>query len=249
MAAAGLRAVARDVEPGSICFLVAHRKEILEQSQATFCHALRDASFGEQWVAGQRPQQYEHVFASVQSLANVDLADLEPEHFDVVIIDEFHHAAAPSYERLLEHLRPQELLGLTATPERSDGLPVLNWFGDRIAAELRLWDAIDHSYYLSPFPLLRGLRRLGPARDPVRGVGVGYDVEGLTNLYTSSDAWARRGDPGGCGAWRRTSRRCGRWVSASAWTTASTWLASSPRLGFRRWRFGGTRRQQSVTKR
>ncbi len=73
-----------------------------------------------------------------------------PDHFDVVIVDEFHHAAAPSYEALLEHVEPVELLGLTATPERADGLDVLRYFDGRIAAELRLWDAIDQQY-LAPF--------------------------------------------------------------------------------------------------
>ena len=67
-----------------------------------------------------------------------------------MIVDEFHHAAAASYRRLLEHLEPRELLGLTATPERADGLPILPWFDDRIAAELRLWDAIDQ-HRLAPF--------------------------------------------------------------------------------------------------
>ena len=67
-----------------------------------------------------------------------------------MIVDEFHHAAAPSYEALLDHLEPVELLGLTATPERADGLDVLRHFDGRIAAELRLWDAIDQQY-LAPF--------------------------------------------------------------------------------------------------
>ncbi len=53
-----------------------------------------------------------------------------------MIVDEFHHAAAPSYGTLLELVQPIELLGLTATPERSDGMPLLGWFDDRIAAEL-----------------------------------------------------------------------------------------------------------------
>jgi superfamily II DNA or RNA helicase len=78
------------------------------------------------------------------------LESLDPEHFDVVIIDEFHHAAAATYERLLNHVRPKELLGLTATPERSDGVSILRWFDGRIAAELRLWDAIDQ-HRLTPF--------------------------------------------------------------------------------------------------
>ena len=63
-----------------------------------------------------------------------------------VIVDEFHHAAASSYAKVLDHLRPAELLGLTATPERSDGLPILHWFDDRIAAELRLWDEIGRAH-------------------------------------------------------------------------------------------------------
>jgi HKD family nuclease len=122
---------------------VAHREEILDQSLATFRHALRDASFGEKWVGDARPERFEHVFASIQSLNSRGVKEIDPRHFDVVIIDEFHHAAAPSYEALLDHLQPAELLGLTATPERSDGLDILGRFEGRIAAELRLWDAID----------------------------------------------------------------------------------------------------------
>ncbi len=114
----------------------------------------RDPAFGEKWVGGARPSRFEHVFASIQSFNAADLSHLAPDHFDVVIVDEFHHAAAPSYEQVLNHLAPVELLGLTATPERSDGLPILQWFDDRIAAELRLWDAIDQQYLVA-VPLLR----------------------------------------------------------------------------------------------
>ncbi len=176
--------------PRARLLFIAHRKEILDQSQATFRHALRDASFGEQWIGGRRPQRFEHVFASVQSLNNADLERLPPDQFDVVIIDEFHHAAARSYERLLTHLNPVELLGLTATPERADGLPILQWFDNRIAVELRLWDAIDQ-HYLSPFAYY-GIHDGVDLRDVPWRRGVGYDVEGLTNLYTANDAWAER---------------------------------------------------------
>lgn len=100
---------------------VAHREEILDQSMATFRQTLLDASFGEKWVGGATPSQFDHVFASIQSLHAADLSHLDPTHYDVVIVDEFHHAAAPSYERMLDHVDPVELLGLTATPERSDG--------------------------------------------------------------------------------------------------------------------------------
>ncbi|MHB1064651.1 MAG: DUF3427 domain-containing protein [Georgenia sp.] len=168
---------------------IAHREEILDQSLATFRHALRETQFGEKWVGQSRPRDFEHVFASIQSLNANGLAALDPEHFDVVIIDEFHHAAAASYERILNGLSPRELLGLTATPERSDGLPILQWFDDRIAAELRLWDAIDQQH-LAPFVYFGVHDGLDLREIPWRR-GRGYDVDRLTNLYTSSDAWAR----------------------------------------------------------
>ena len=169
---------------------VAHREEILEQSLATFRHGLRDHAFGELWVGGQRPRQFDHVFASIQSLNAAGFGSLDPGHFDVVIVDEFHHAAAQSYRELLEHVKPIELLGLTATPERSDGLPLLNWFDNRIAAELRLWDAIDQ-HRLSPFVYYGIHDGLDLRQVPWRRGG-GYDVEGLSNLLTANDAWARQ---------------------------------------------------------
>jgi superfamily II DNA or RNA helicase/HKD family nuclease len=176
--------------PRSRLLFVAHREEILTQSRATFAHALRDGSFGELWVGGRRPEEFNHVFASIQSLNASGLEHLDATHFDVVIIDEFHHAAAASYQRLLETLRPVELLGLTATPERSDGLPVLHWFDDRIAAELRLWDAIDQ-HRLVPFAYYGIADELDLREVPWRR-GTGYDVEGLTNLITGTDVWARK---------------------------------------------------------
>jgi superfamily II DNA or RNA helicase len=175
--------------PRARLLFVAHREEILAQSRATFRHGLRDHAFGELWVGGRRPQHFEHVFASIQSLNAVGMQDLDPAHFDVVIVDEFHHAAAPSYRALLDHVRPVELLGLTATPERSDGLPLLGWFDDRIAAELRLWDAIDQ-HRLSPFAYY-GVHDGLDLRDVPWRRGRGYDTEGLTNLLTANDAWAR----------------------------------------------------------
>ena len=179
----------RDRLDRSRLLFVAHREEILDQSIATFRHALRDANFGEKWVGGARPTRFDHVFASIQSLNATDLSALPPDHFDVVVVDEFHHAAAASYEKVLNHLSPVQLLGLTATPERSDGLPILQWFDNRIAAELRLWDAIDQQH-LAPF-LYFGIHDGLDLRDIPWRRGRGYEVEALTNRYTSSDAWAR----------------------------------------------------------
>lgn len=176
--------------PRTRLLFVAHRAEILERSRHTFAQVLRDSAFGELWVGGARPRQFEHVFASIQSLDASGLESLASDHFDVVIVDEFHHAAASSYRRLLEHLRPRELLGLTATPERTDGESVLTWFGGRIAAELRLWDAIDQ-HCLAPFAYYGVADDLDLREIPWRR-GVGYDPNAISGLITATDVWAHR---------------------------------------------------------
>ncbi len=169
---------------------VAHRKEILEQSRTTFRHVLRDGAFGELWVGGKRPQRWEHVFASIQSLTANDVQAIDPAQFDVVIVDEFHHAAAASYEALLDHVKPRVLTGLTATPERTDGLDVLRWFDGRIAVELRLWDALEQGL-LSPFHYF-GIHDATDLRMIPWRRGTGYDTGALTNLYTANDLWAEK---------------------------------------------------------
>ena len=177
----------RTTLPRARLLFVAHRQEILEQSLATFRYALRDAAFGELWVGDHRPREFTDVFASIQSLSAAGVESIDPGHFDVVVVDEFHHAAAPTYTALLDRLRPVELLGLTATPERADGLDVLRFFDGRIAAELRVWDAIDQQY-LVPFAYYGIHDGLDLTQVPFRR-GTGYDVAALTNVYTANDVW------------------------------------------------------------
>lgn len=167
---------------------VAHRHEILAQAQRTFREVLTDPSFGELYVSGSRPERWEHVFASVQSLNSYGVEDIPADHFEVVVIDEFHHAQAQTYRRITDHLRPGELLGLTATPERADGIDVRQFFDGRIATELRLWDALA-AELLCPFHYFgiadgTDLTTLSWSRG-------GYDHKQLEALYTSDDARAR----------------------------------------------------------
>jgi superfamily II DNA or RNA helicase/HKD family nuclease len=164
---------------------IAHREELLAQSLSTFRHVLRQGDFGELYVGGQRPREWRHVFGSVQSLSQLDLASLDPAHFDLVIVDEFHHAMAATYRRLLEHLTPKVLVGLTATPERTDGADVREWFDGRTAVELRLWEALDQGL-LAPFQYF-GIHD-DVALEHVRWRrGGGYDTAELTNIYTGDD--------------------------------------------------------------
>ncbi|MEV5411146.1 DUF3427 domain-containing protein [Thermopolyspora sp. NPDC052614] len=130
---------------------VAHRREILTQALGTYRQVLADPDFGELHVGGDKSRYWRHAFASVQSLNTQGIEQFKPDHFDVVVIDEFYHAAAPTYRKIINHLKPKELLGLTATPERADGTWVQDeFFEGRIAAELRLWEALDADL-LCPF--------------------------------------------------------------------------------------------------
>ncbi len=162
---------------------VAHRERILDQSLATYRHVLRDGSFGQK-LAGGSEVSGEHVFAMVQSLSAERISAIDPEAFDVVVVDEFHHAKASSYDRLLQHLRPKELLGLTATPERLDGKDVTEWFDGRIAVELRLWEAIDQGF-LVPFQYF-GVAD-GTDLKQVTWRRGGYATAELSNVYTGDD--------------------------------------------------------------
>ena len=162
---------------------VAHREEILRQSLATYRAVLHNGSFGEQHGGG-RIAEGRHVFAMVQSLHETRLEQIDPTLFDVLVVDEFHHASAATYDRLLRHLRPLELLGLTATPERMDGQDVTEWFDKRIAVELRLWEAIDQGF-LVPFQYF-GVADGTDLRDLTWRRG-GYAPEELSNLLSNDD--------------------------------------------------------------
>ncbi len=130
---------------------VAHRKEILQQAQATFQGVLRDNNFGELWVDGIEPENYDCVFASVQTLNNrMSGLQLSATFYDFIIVDEVHHIAASSYRPILERFEPKILLGLTATPERMDNEDILKDFSDTIAAEIRLPEALNRKL-LCPF--------------------------------------------------------------------------------------------------
>lgn len=161
---------------------IAHRQEILRQSLATFRAAVRDGHFGELLVGSDRPAIGRHVFASIQSMHEKRLASLAPDAYDVLIVDEFHHAQAESYRDLLAHFRPKILVGLTATPERTDGKSVLEWFDNRVATELRLWDALDRGLVV-PFQYFG----IHDATDlsMVDFSGGRYDIASLEQLYTA----------------------------------------------------------------
>lgn len=182
----------RKQNPGKPCRLlfVAHREEILRQSLYTFRAVLKDANFGELFVGNYRPEAIDYLFLSIQTFNSQDFtAKTALDFYDYIIVDEFHHAAAPTYQKFLSYYKPKILLGLTATPERMDGKSILSYFNYRIAAEIRLPEAIDRKL-LCPFQYF-GVTDMVDLNTLKWSAG-GYDKGELSALYTFSGAVANR---------------------------------------------------------
>ena len=176
----------RDSHDRARLLFIAHREEILKQSHQTFQHILLDYNFGEPWYAGKKPSSYEYVFASKDTLNN-QLSDLQiPEdYYDFIIIDEVHHIAASTYRKIIDYFKPKVLLGLTATPERMDGVDITKDFEGTISAEIRLDDALNKGL-LAPFHYY-GVSDSVDYTD-VKWERGHYDVGELSRIYTANDA-------------------------------------------------------------
>ncbi len=164
---------------------VAHREEILKQSLDTFRAILKDPNFGDMLVGNSQPTSLEHLFVSIQSFNSKRLHETTtPDFYDFIIVDEFHHAAADSYQKLLAHYQPTILLGLTATPERMDGKDILTHFDDKISAEMRLTEAINRKL-LSPFQYFCVSDSVDLSK--LKWSRKGYEIKELENVYTHND--------------------------------------------------------------
>ena len=182
----------RKQNPDRPCRLlfVAHREEILKQSLYTFRAVLKDANFGELFVGNYKPESIDNLFLSIQTFNSQSFTEkTSPDFYDYIIVDEFHHAAAPTYQKLLSYYQPRILLGLTATPERMDGKSILPYFHNRIAAEIRLPEAIDRKL-LCPFQYFGVTDTVD--LDALKWSAGGYQKSELEHIYTFSGAVADR---------------------------------------------------------
>lgn len=129
---------------------VAHREEILMQAQQTFVRIRPDARTG--FYNGKvRNKDADMLFASVQTLGRMEhLQQFSKDHFDYIVVDEFHHADAKTYRNLLKHFEPKFLLGLTATPERTDQADILSLCDNNLVFERNLVHGIN-AQLLAPF--------------------------------------------------------------------------------------------------
>ena len=184
------RSFAAGRKEGTKLLFIAHREEILKQSRDCFRQVMKDPNFGELAVGENRASHPEHLFMSIQTFNSQKFWEkMAPSYYDMIIVDEFHHAAARSYQKLLSHFQPKILLGLTATPERMDGADILKYFDGHIAAEIRLPDAIERRL-LCPFHYF-GVSDPISLKD-IKWTKGQYDIGELEHVYTAEGALAKQ---------------------------------------------------------
>jgi superfamily II DNA or RNA helicase len=175
--------------PTAKLLFIAHRIEILKQSLHTFRNVLKDQNFGELLGGGYQPTSKRILFATVQSVTNMEFEQFSTkDYYDYLILDEVHHAQADTYQKIIQYFNPKILLGLTATPERMDGKSILRDFNYRIAAEIRLPDALNQKL-LCPFQYFGISEEMDYTR--IKWTNGKYDTKELSNIYTADDARVR----------------------------------------------------------
>lgn len=138
------------VKPKRMLFLV-HRRNIAQKAMESFQVIIREEISMGLYSGSTKSLDSDFIFSTVQTFSREEhLHKFEPNHFDYIVIDETHRASASSYQKILEYFNPDFLLGMTATPERPDGLDVFSLFDYNIASEIRLHDAMAHDM-LAPF--------------------------------------------------------------------------------------------------
>lgn len=139
----------KKANPKRLLFL-AHREQILKQACKTFAKIIPDIQYGI-LSANHKDFHKPYLFATINMLSKEEnLIQFAPTHFDYIIIDETHRAGASSYLKILNYFQPQFLLGMTATPERTDGFDIYQLFDHNIAYEIRLNQAMQENL-LCPF--------------------------------------------------------------------------------------------------
>jgi superfamily II DNA or RNA helicase/HKD family nuclease len=141
---------AQELKPNKLLFVV-HRANIAEAALKTFKQVFgfnKEMGF---YSGGRKEQDKDFIFSTIQTISRTEhLEVFSPDHFDYIIIDESHRAGADSYQKIVKYFKPKFLLGMTATPERTDGLDIFSLYDHNIAYEIRLQKALEIEI-LSPF--------------------------------------------------------------------------------------------------
>jgi superfamily II DNA or RNA helicase/HKD family nuclease len=173
---------------------IAHREEILKQAKQSFQHIMPDQTYGLYYGTEKQPEA-DVIFASIYTLGmKRHLEVFSPDDFDLIVVDEFHHAAAQSYHRVIDYFKPKFLLGITATPDRMDGKDVYAICDGNVAYQIHFIEAIQKQW-LAPFHYYgvyddtdyRQITWLGTKYDEEELLAVQITEEILEKVYA---AWA-----------------------------------------------------------
>lgn len=137
----------KEFNPNKALFIV-HREDILRKAMKDYKKVIHDKSMG-LFTGTKKDYDSDFLFATIQTISRY-FREFKEDYFDYIIIDEAHHAAAETYTRVLEYFKPKFILGMTATPERSEGADIFSIFDNNVALELRLSDALEKEL-VAPF--------------------------------------------------------------------------------------------------
>ncbi len=139
----------KEFKPKKFLFIV-HRGTIAERALDTYKSLMPNIN-ATLYSGKSKNKDADFIFATIQTISRDDhLTQFAKDHFDYIVVDETHHAEAATYKKVMEYFQPRFLLGMTATPERTDGVNVFSLFDHNIAYEIRLQQALERDM-LAPF--------------------------------------------------------------------------------------------------
>ncbi|MEA4987296.1 MAG: DEAD/DEAH box helicase [Anaerovorax sp.] len=139
-----------DFQPKKFLFVV-HRENIARAAMKSYKNILGEGLKAGILSGAEKNFDADYIFSTVQTLSkDLVLHSFTPTHFDYIVIDEVHRSGAATYQKILNYFNPQFLLGMSATPERTDGFDIFKTFDYNVAYEIRLHRALEEKM-LSPF--------------------------------------------------------------------------------------------------
>lgn len=131
----------KNYQPDKMLFIV-HREEILRKAKEAYEKLIENNKKSTGLYTGNtKEKDADYLFSTIQTMSK-HFSEFEEDSFDYIIIDEAHHAASPSYQSVFEYFKPKFILGMTATPERTDNENIFELFDNNVALEVRLHDAL-----------------------------------------------------------------------------------------------------------
>lgn len=140
----------KEVNPTK-CLFIVHRLNIAKAALNSYRDVFENSIKAGLYSGEQRDTQSDYIFSTIQTISKDEhLKNFKPDHFEYIVIDETHRSGGETYQKILNYFKPKFLLGMTATPERTDGFDIFKQFDYNIAYEIRLHQALDEEM-LSPF--------------------------------------------------------------------------------------------------